>query len=81
MLFMVKFVRAVNDNVASVFYNAFKEGGGLVTYFWLGFGISVFSLICCFVIMQIHEKIVGEEKLIKNEILDEESKSNQELPV
>jgi heme exporter protein D len=58
MLFLVKIVRATNDNLASVFYNA---TGGLVAYFWIGFGVTVLSLLCCMLLMQIHESVFEGE--------------------
>jgi hypothetical protein len=76
MLFMIKAVRAVNDNVASMFYNA--TDGGLVTYFWLGFAVSLFSLMCCFLIMQIHESIIDTEEAKPDlTTYDEESNPNK----
>jgi len=45
MLFMVKLVRAVNDNTASLIYNASKS---LEQFFWIGLYVSIFSLICSF---------------------------------
>jgi ABC-type bacteriocin/lantibiotic exporter with double-glycine peptidase domain len=63
MLFLVKIVRATNDNVASMFYNA---TGSLVAYFWVGFALSIFSLICVFLVMMIHESVIENEMV--NEI-------------
>jgi len=55
MLFLVKLVRAANDNVAPMYFNA---TGSLVSYFWLGFGICVFSVLCAMLVMTIHESVV-----------------------
>ena len=51
---MVKLVRALNDNFASVFYN---ETGSLAGYFWLGFLVCVFSLISAYFLTDIHESV------------------------
>lgn len=51
MMFMVKLVRAVNDNTASIIYNQSQK---LEQVFWVGLMVCVFSLICTFVLVQIH---------------------------
>ena len=68
-LFLVKIVRATNDNVASVFYEAYstnypaEEGktvntNSLVAYLKIGFAICVFSNICALILAQIHESVI-----------------------
>lgn len=54
MLFMIKAVRAVNDNVASIFYNRM---GSLDGYFWLGFVVCLGSLISTYYLTTIHEAV------------------------
>ena len=54
MLFLVKIVRATNDNFASFFYNAM----GLQAYFWTGFVFCGFSLFCAFILVQIHDSVI-----------------------
>ncbi len=48
---MVKIVRAINDNVASVFYNATHSLAG---YFWIGFAVGIMSLISAFYLVTLH---------------------------
>ena len=55
MLFLVKIVRATNDNVASMYFNA---TGSLVSYFWIGFALCVFSVLCAILVMTIHESVI-----------------------
>ena len=54
MLFLVKIVRTLNDNFASVFFNAI----GLISYFWVGFVMCIFSVFCSYVLIQIHESVI-----------------------
>ena len=54
LLFLVKSVRAVNDNVASVFFNA---TGSLTGYFWLGFAVCLGSLVSAYYLTTIHEAV------------------------
>jgi len=54
MLFLVKIIRAINDNVASVINNEI----GLVAFFWIGFTLCIFSLMCSYVLAQIHESVI-----------------------
>ena len=51
---MVKIVRAINDNIASVYYNA---TGSLASYFWIGFMICLGSFISGFYLSTIHESV------------------------
>ena len=59
MLFLIKIVRTTNDNVASMFYEATTARSvseveneetisttGLVAYFWIGFAVCIFSMVC-----------------------------------
>jgi hypothetical protein len=50
----VKLVRALNDNIASVFYNATES---LPAYFWLGFAVCLLSLISAYYLTTIHESV------------------------
>ena len=66
MLFQVKIVRTINDNVASMFYEAtatnLKEGevsvSSLVTYQWIGFAVCCISTLCALLLAQIHESVI-----------------------
>lgn len=82
LLFLVKGVRAVNDNVASMFYNA---TGYLPAYFWLGLLVSLLSLISAYYLTTIHESVTEVEennatkekqKEIKEMIKEEEKTAN-----
>lgn len=66
LLFLVKFIRAVNDNVASMFYNSTQSISG---YFLLGFLMTLFSLWCSYHLAHIHETVIeeNEEREKKNE--------------
>jgi len=55
MLFQVKLIRAVNDNLASVVYNA---SGDLTTFFYVGLAVSGFSILCTVGLMQIHKAVI-----------------------
>lgn len=57
LLFLVKFVRAANDNFASIFYNSFHS---LAAYFWIGFIICVLSFICSVYLTNLHEKVIDK---------------------
>jgi hypothetical protein len=57
MLFLVKSVRAANDNLAPMFYNSTKSLAG---YFWVGLAISVFSFFCSFYLIEIHELVIEQ---------------------
>jgi hypothetical protein len=77
MLFLVKIVRATNDNVASMYYNA---TGGLVSFFWIGFAISMFSILCTFLVVAIHESVIDTEpETVKEEekVGDEETEESK----
>ena len=52
LLFQVKMVRALNDNVASIVYN--NSNGDITKFFYIGFGMCIFSTICTLILMQIH---------------------------
>ena len=54
-------VRALNDNMASIVYN---KSGELTQFFYIGLGVSVFSLICAIIMTQIHKNVI-EKKGIK----------------
>ena len=51
LLSLVKLVRAINDNVASVFYNATRS---ITAYFWLGFAVTLGSLWCADYLTKLH---------------------------
>jgi MFS family permease len=55
LLFFVKGVRALNDNLASIFYNLTLSLPG---YFWLGFAICCGSLISSYYLITLHESII-----------------------
>ena len=55
LLFLVKLVRAANDNFASMFFNA---TGSITAYFWIGFGVTLFSLGCAYFLTNIHEAVI-----------------------
>ena len=72
VLFLIKIVRTTNDNVASMFYeatsvNVTPENGknvntnSLVTYFWIGFAVCIFSNMCSLILAQIHESVIDNE--------------------
>ena len=75
MLFLVKIVRATNDNVASMYYNATE---GLVSYFWIGFAISVFSILCTFLVVVIHESVIEEPETETETEIKEGDEENKE---
>jgi len=54
MLFLLKSIRAINDNIAPIFFNTFQA---LSPYFWIGFVISLASLISIYYLIEIHELI------------------------
>ena len=62
LLFMVKIVRAINDNSASIIYN---HSHSLETFFWLGLTICIFSFICSIILTSIHSRVI-EAKLPSN---------------
>lgn len=74
LLFLVKVVRAINDNIASVFYNA---TGSLPAYFWLGFVVSLTSLVSAFYLTTIHES-VSETKLGSTAYLKKDDNTDEE---
>ena len=47
LLFMVKAVRAINDNMASIIYNKSKS---LERFFWVGLITCIFSFVCSVVL-------------------------------
>lgn len=55
MLFQVKMVRALNDNSASIVYNA---SGELTEFFYVGLAISIFSMISGIGMMQLHKVVI-----------------------
>jgi len=63
MLFLVKLVRTVNDNIASVFFNSV----GVVAYFWVGFALCCFSFICSVILIQIHESVATSPEPTEND--------------
>lgn len=78
MLFLVKIVRATNDNVASMYFNA---TGSLVSYFWIGFALCVFSVLCAILVMTIHESVIDveEEPEVKDKSKEEESEKDTKI--
>jgi hypothetical protein len=61
MLFLVKAVRTTNDNFAPMFYNQI----GLQSYFWLGFGVCLFSTFCSYILAQLHESVISGSSSIE----------------
>ena len=55
VLFLVKVVRAANDNFASMFYNATDS---LSAFFWVGFALSIVSFVSGYYLTGIHEAVV-----------------------
>lgn len=55
LLFLVKLVRAANDNIAPIFFNVTQS---LSAYFWVGFGMSLFSLANAYFLTNIHEAVI-----------------------
>jgi hypothetical protein len=58
MLFCYKVVRTTNDQMASVFYNEV----GLLPYFWIGVGVSAFSVLAAFILTYLHESVMEAQK-------------------
>ena len=54
MNFLVKMMRAINDKTASSFYN---YTGDVISFFKLGFGVTVFSGMCILILLAIHESV------------------------
>ena len=65
---MLKLIRAVNDNVASMFYNATHSLGA---YFWIGFCVTLFSLACAYFLTNIHEAVIETTQAKEKEKLEE----------
>ena len=55
LLFLVKMVRAVNDNVASIIYNYYHD---LQEFFEIGLVVCIFSFFCSIVLTQIHSRMI-----------------------
>jgi len=55
MLFMLKGVRALNDNIAPIVYNATLY---LPAYFWIGLVACLGSLASCTTLMNIHTSVI-----------------------
>lgn len=51
LLFLVKMIRAINDNIASMIYNYYND---LEQFFWIGLMVCVFSFICAIILTEIH---------------------------
>ncbi|CDW88287.1 major facilitator superfamily domain-containing protein 1 [Stylonychia lemnae] len=75
LLFMVKIVRAINDNVASVYFNA---TGSLASYFWIGFVVCLGSLISAFYLTTIHESVCESTQSNATREKEQELKQNQQ---
>lgn len=63
LLFLVKLVRATNDNVASMFFNT---TGSLTGYFWVGQVVCLASLVSAYYLISIHEAVVEPPHNIKD---------------
>ena len=55
LLFLVKVIRALNDNLASIFFNTTKS---ISSYFWLGFCLCLLSLVSAYYVTTIHEAVI-----------------------
>jgi hypothetical protein len=75
LLFMVKLVRAINDNTASIVYN---RSHTLETFFWIGLAICVFSLGCAILLTWIHARVI-EAKVQKASAEKEKELQNQKI--
>lgn len=58
LLFMVKMVRAINDNTASYLYNHYD----LVVTFKIGLMVCCFSLLCTFVLTKLQNYMFGNNE-------------------
>jgi nitrate/nitrite transporter NarK len=74
LLFMVKIVRAVNDNTASIVYNHSHD---LTKFFWIGLVVNVFSLAATIVLMQIHTFVIEEDTGTHESITSEKIKKQK----
>jgi uncharacterized membrane protein (DUF485 family) len=68
LLFLVKVVRAINDNVASIIYNYYDD---LQEFFEIGLVVCIASFICTIVLTQIHVKMIesNQQKVDKQKKL------------
>lgn len=66
LLFLVKVVRAINDNLASIFYNTTQS---LPSFFWLGFSLCLGSLISAYYLTTIHVEVI--ENNLKDKVKDD----------
>jgi hypothetical protein len=79
LLFLVKMVRAINDNVAPMFYNATHS---ITSYFFLGLIVTIASLWCAHYLSDLHESIIerAQEKERKFES-DNQQKSDKRVKI
>lgn len=64
LLFLTKMARAINDNIASLLYNHFKD---LETFFWIGGVVCIFSMMCAIMLMEIHTRYIDKQQIKSRE--------------
>eukprot|EP00347_Sterkiella_histriomuscorum_P006367 403353031 len=83
LLFLVKVVRALNDNLASVYFNQTQN---LASYFWVGTFMCIVSLISSYFVGTLHKEII-ENNLMKSkdeveeQPLQKKDKESQDVPM
>lgn len=73
---MVKGIRALNDNSASIVYNYTKS---LPFYFWIGFCLTVVSFMSSWFLMTIHESVMQQHYKKKDFKSQQDHKYKAEL--
>ena len=58
LLFQIKMVRALSDNLASIVYNSTRD---ITSFFYVGLGVSAFSSVCTVVLMHIHKTVIESQ--------------------
>jgi hypothetical protein len=51
LLFLVKSVRSLNDNIAPLIYNKYND---LTEFFWFGLIVCIFSFVVAIILTYIH---------------------------
>jgi len=72
ILFMVKLVRAINDNVASMVYNHYRD---IEIFFQIGSCVCVFSLLATVVLVEVHCFYIESGKNKRRPVKDGNKKS------
>jgi ABC-type bacteriocin/lantibiotic exporter with double-glycine peptidase domain len=73
-MFLIKVVRALNDNFAPMFYNATHS---ISAFFWIGFAVTVASLVSSYYLTVIHEAVVDATNIIK----EKEKADKEKMPL